>query len=545
MACLKQVVLVALLAASLAGCGLFRPDPDAEAAREIKRLLTVESFGAATFDLVENEIFVAASGEGEAGIFLRASDLAKEPIIVRFAYRDAAPLNLRLKQGEAYAYHAAAAESFILLGPGHASEALFYGAGPLEFGIEVEDISACGKDNHVCTDTGRIEQTFAGAGLKNRLLVRPYGNARLEHIGRQRAHVVRNGGQGEFGLILTLAPGQTAENYVLDFEADTPEQIQLRVERGGQLRYHSATRAWARINGDTEILLFSGAVGEFEVRDLKLTDCDTGEWRCRTAEDFAELLPGDPEDTSLERLVSLTQWVTVRSDFALSPSVANDMQVTGLTPSQMYYKYYEPSIGAGYCGATAVFLARTLRSQGYEAFSFDFGLKDDNLTHVTTIVSAGSDFYLVDATFGGYFVHPGSDQMIDLFEVLDGAPFEFRTLNMDTRDFILDKADKARFSRMKYADVLRNCNPSKNHPIIVCERPGFGLDAYLSSFDAELKKNGLESSPETLIELMRRGVFNIGDAQDTDAMRRFARELDARGIPMDASPSRLLETSEL
>lgn len=538
---LKKIVLAALLAASLAGCGLFKPDPDAEAAREVERLLAFEPFGAAAFEIDENEIVVTAAVEAEAGIFLRASEQAAEPVIVRFAYRDATPLNLRLKRGDAYDYFSAAAETFILLGTGHASEALFYGAGPLDFRIEVEDISACGKDNFVCFADGRIEQTFGGAGLKGRVLIDTYGGARLEDIGKSSAQIVRNASQGEYGLTLTLAQDDEDRNYVLEFEVDKPEQVQLRVERGGQLRYHSATRGWARINADTEILLFSGGVSNFEVRNLKLNDCDKNEWRCKTAEDFAELLPGDAGDTSTGRLLALTEWVTANADFALSPSVANRLEITGLTPSQMYFRYYEPNAGAGYCGATAVFLARTLRLQGFQAFSFDFGLKDDNLTHVTTIVPMGPEFYLVDATFGGYYVHPGSDQLIDIFEIMDGAPFEFKTLNMGQRDFVLDKSDEARLSRMKYADALKNCYNSKDHPVIICERPGFGLDAYLSNFEAELKKNGLTSSPETLIELMRRGVFGIGDYEETDAMRRFARELDARGIPLAASPRRLLE----
>lgn len=534
------ILLAGGLAATLSACGLFRPDPDAEAAREIGQSLSFESFGGAAFEIVENEIIVTAESEGEAGIFLRASERASGPIIVRFAYHDAAPLNLRLKRGEAHEYFSAESESYFILGKGHASEALFYGAGSLDFRIEIESISACGKRNQVCAAGGKIEQTFGAPGLKGRLLIESYGNAHLEHVGKSSAKVVRNVSNGEFGMSLLLASKGDTQNYVLEFDADNPDQVQLRVKRRGVYRYHSAGRSWARINADTEILFFSGELNKFTIRDFKLLDCDQDEWRCRTAEDFEELLPGDPGDTSISRLLAVTEWVTANSDFALSPSVANRMKITGLTPSQMYFRYYEPNAGAGFCGATAVFLARTLRLQGFEAFSFDFGLKDDNLTHVTTIVPMGADFYLVDATFGGYFVHPGSDQLIDIFEIMDGAPFEFKTLNMGQRDFVLDKSDEARLSRMKYTDILKNCRHSKDYPVVICERPGFGLDAYLSNFETELKKNGLTSSPETLIELMRRNVFGIGDYEETDAMRRFARELDARGIPLDASILRLL-----
>lgn len=284
-------------------------------------------------------------------------------------------------------------------------------------------------------------------------------------------------------------------------------------------------------------------MGEFEIRDLKLADCDAHEWRCRTAEDFDELLPGDPQDTSNERLVSLTEWVSRNADYAASESIASSVDVTGLTASQMYYKYYEPSSAGGYCGATAVFLARTLRSQGYETFTIDFGLRDGHLTHVTTIVALGDQYFMMDATFGAYFAVPGTNQPIDLFDVLDGAAYDFRTLDMSGREFIVAKNDKDRLERMKEMSLVDNCKTSKDHPVVVCNRPGFGLEAYLESFSVPLRENNLERSPQTLIELLKRGVFSIGASEDTDAMRRFARELDARGIALDASPRRLLEAA--
>lgn len=546
---LKKIVLAAVLASSLAGCGPFKSDPDAETAREVERLLAFEAYGGAAFEIAENKIVVTAAGEAEAGILLRASERSVKPIVVRFAYRDTAPLNLRLTRGDAHSYYSAASETFLLLGHGHSSEALFYGAGPMDFEIEVEDISACGADNYVCTSDSRVHHTFGGAGLKNRLLISTYGNARLDQAGKRSATIVRNSSQGEFGLMLTFAPEEGAEDYVLEFEVDKPEQVQLRVERRGQFRYHAATRGWARINDFTEILLFSGGAVDFEIRNVKLVDCATGEWRCRTAEDFAELLPGNPDDISVDRLISLTEWVTRNADYAASEAVAKSIDFTGLTPSQMYYKYYEPSIGGGYCSATAVFLAGTLRSEGFETFTIDFGLRDGDLTHVTTIVAVGDEFYMMDATFGAYFAIPGTNNPIDLFEVLDGAAYDFRTLDMSGRDFIVAADDRERLARMQELNLVENCKPSKERPVVVCNRPEFGLNAYFESFAVPLRENNLESTPQTLIELLKRGVFSIGANEDTDAMRRFARELDVRGIELvettgQPSPNRLLEISE-
>lgn len=544
----KRLRLLALISAAalLPACERPSEDPDAKAARDIQKLVVVEPFGEAALTIDKNIIEADSPTGSEAGFSLRPAKGVRKPVIVEFSYDDPTPLNLRLTNEDGYDYQSASGESRFLLGPDAASEALFYGAGPLDFTIEIASISACNEDNQVCLQNGDVQSTFGSADLKNRVLIDKYSSAQIENVGQRTATIIRGADSGEYGVTFTLAPGQGNKNFVLEFAVDQPEQVQLSVKRGGQLRYHSATRGWARLNADTEALLFTGATGAFRIEDVKLVDCETGDWRCKTIEDFEALLPGDPADTGLGKAIELTEWVTKNADFALSGSVANDMQLTGLTPSQIYYRYYEPSVGGGFCGATAAFLARTLRSQGFQAFTFDFGVKDDNLTHVTTIVSHDGFYYLMDATFGGYFVRPGSNQPLDLFSILDGAPYAFRTLDMGRRDFIVDKSDKDRLARMKYASVLENCRSSPGQDVIVCERPGFGLDAYLESFGNELRDNGLEGGPETLLELMRRGVFNIGDGQDTDAMRTFARQLDARGItlvevPGQTSPRRLLQ----
>jgi hypothetical protein len=529
----------------LAGCGWLQQDPDAEAARELQRELVVEAFGGAEVATTTNHISVASSGEAEAGVTVRVAPDIRHPVIVRFAYRDAAPLNLRVNSGDKFEYLSASSESILLLGRGQASEALFYTAGPASFDIEIEDVSECGKDDFVCLKSGDVATTLSGRDLKNRVLIETYNGAQLENVKRRGAEIVRKGDSGEFGAVFTLAPGQGDHNYILEFKVDAPEQVQLRVDRDGQLRYHSATRAWARLNAKTTILLFTADPGRFEIEKLKLVDCETGDWRCKTPEDFDELLPGPLGDTGINRLIAITEWVSRNADYAASESVASDMEITGLTPSQIYYRYFEPSIGGGYCGATATFLARTLRSQGFETFTIDFGLRDDDLTHVTTIVAVGNEFYLMDATFGGYFARPGDARPIDILAVLDGAPYEFRTFSMAEREFIVDKSDRKRFSRMVDMGLLTNCHRSHDAPVTVCNRPDFGLSVYLGNFERQLAKNGLGKTPQTVVELMKRGVFGIAGAADTDGMRRFARALDARGIelvsmPGEASPRRLL-----
>ncbi|MBI1393466.1 MAG: hypothetical protein GC152_12055 [Alphaproteobacteria bacterium] len=539
----RLAAALVVLSCVVAGCGFLQTDPDLVAAQRLKQDLAVAAYGPSNVETNGNRLHVVSSGGGEAGVLIEPTRAT--PVIVRFSYRGVQPLNLRLKRGEKFDYFSASSEEFFILGSGEAAEALFYSAGPVDFEVEVEEVSACGKNNYFCLADGKVARTLGGRGLKNRILMSTYNDARFEDIERRGVRVVRTAANGEFGVALKLPPDQADGNFVLEFEVDEPEQVQLRVDRPGVSQYHSSTRAWARLNGLTEVLLFSGTNGTFRVKGLKLIDCQTGDWRCKTEDDFVQLLPGKAADNSVSRLIALTEWVTRNADYAASQSVANEMQITGLTASQIYYRYYEPDIGGGYCGATAVFLARTLRSQGFEAFTVDFGVQSDQLTHVTTIVPFGDEFYMMDATFGGYFAEPGSERPIDIFEVIDGAAYTFRTLSMDGREFIVDQGDKRRLKRMQKLELIMNCKSVKDRDLVACERPGFGLSAYLSNFDEALKRNNLESNPQTLIEMLRRGVFGIGDSEDTDAMQRFARALDARSIALietegQSSPRRLL-----
>jgi hypothetical protein len=514
----------------LASCSGIKRDPDVQAAEEMQEKLLLAPYGPATFAIAENHIALTSMENVDAGIILTLSGKVKDPVVIRFAYRDEAPLNLRLSRADGYSYFSVAQQDHFILGEGYAAEALFYKAGPFDLGLEIEEIAECGEDNFYCLPQGIAARTFSGKKLKNRLLVQSYNNAALSDIEAKAVTVSRNSSSGEFGATLNLAETSETEDFLLEFDIADAEGVSLRVDRNGQMRYFPADRGWARLNPATQLLFFTGTAGGFELKNLKLVGCNADEWRCRTAEDFDDLLPGTDGDVSVTRLLALVEWATVNSDYAASKEVAASMDITGLTPSQMYHQYYEPNVGGGYCGATAVFLAQTLRSQGYDAFTMDFGIAEEDLTHVTTIVAQEGKFYLVDATFGAYFALPGTELPMDLLAVLDGQPYEFRQFDMSGRDFLVHKQDRKVLKRLKEIGAVSNCEPSGRKSFVVCKDPRFGLEAYLESFAEGLKHNGLGTGPEALISLLRAGVFSVGDTEASDSIRQLTSELSRRGI---------------
>lgn len=529
----------------LASCSGIKRDPDMQAAEDMQEMLQLAPYGPATFAVSENHIALTSTETVEAGIILTLSDKEKDPVVVRFAYRDEAPLNLRLSRADGYKYFSAIQQDHFILGEGYAEEALFYKAGPFDLGLEIEEIAECGEDNFYCLPQGIAARTFSGKKLKNRLLVQSYNNAALSDIEAKAVTVSRNSSSGEFGATLNLAETSETEDFLLEFDIADAEGVSLRVDRNGQMRYFPADRGWARLNSATQLLFFTGTAGGFELKNMKLVGCLANEWRCRTAEDFDDLLPGTDGDVSATRLLALVEWATVNSDYAASKEVAASMDITGLTPSQIYHQYYEPNLGGGYCGATAVFLAQTLRSQGFDAFTMDFGIVEDDLTHVTTIVAQDGKFYLVDATFGAYFALPGINTPMDLLAVLDGQPYEFRRFAMTGRDFIFHKKDRKMLKRLKEVGTVSDCEPSSRKSLVVCKRPGFGLEAYLENFAVGLNRNELGTGPEALISLLRARVFRLGDIAETDSMRELATELSRRGIEVAGAagqsfPQRLL-----
>jgi hypothetical protein len=215
---------------------------------------------------------------------------------------------------------------------------------------------------------------------------------------------------------------------------------------------------------------------------------------------------------------------------------------------EIYYKYYNQSLGAGYCGGTAEFFARLLREQGLDAFTWNFGELSDYLTHVTTVVADNGLFYIFDPTFGSVFTDPETGNLLDVAGLLESGSFSAIEAQSETRDFILVSSEAAMIEGRRKRGAIVNCKRIPGTQNEVCKYPGFGIEQYLAMTSDALEANGFSADPFALVEMMKAGTFGIGNMENTDSMKAFARMLVEHGVPMietegGLSPYRLLETA--
>lgn len=546
---LRQAILASAIttALSLSGCGRPSPAPDVSVVQEIDELLRLAPFGDATIDLVKSQIRVSTPSSTEAGLYVRLSADATKPVVVRFSYSGPEQTNLRLKRGEAYVYRSAVNDNYVLLGPGQASEALFYGAGPSEFIVDVTDISGCGEETVVCLEDGVIAFTPSFGRLENRLLLFPYQAVTLSSDNKEEAIQIAPSVAGaEYGVRL-VAPQTSQARQLLQYQlANQDETVSVRSGTGADISYDDAERGWVLVSPDQDALLFSRSPSGFKLKDLSLSLCKQDDWRCKTHDDLKRLLPAEIEPGKFESALELLTWATQHSDYAISSSVDQTLDPGDLRSWQIYFKYYAPDLAGGFCGDTAVFFSRLLNDSGFESFTWNFGMLTDDLTHVTTIARFDGRFFILDPTFGGYFTKPDSDEPIEVFDLIEGKPFGFKSAPSADRDFIAAADDDARIARLIELGIVHACETKNAAGQIVCKRKRFGLDEYLRVSYSVLERNELGSSRDVIIKLMRAGLIGVGDMHDTAAMKAFAQGLVDRGIPVvdvdgNLSPQRLLQ----
>jgi len=305
--------------------------------------------------------------------------------------------------------------------------------------------------------------------------------------------------------------------------------VTLRRRRDGEFAYLDSGRGFVVLRSNDRALFYSETAGEFGIRITESLSCaQSADWRCRTREEFLALLPPEREPGSVEGMLELLEWATRNSDYAGSAGIDEKFSAGSLDPHQIYFKYLANNSAAGYCGAQATFLTRLLRERGYQAFSFNFGVLADDLTHVATIGAHEDKFFVVDATFGIYLADANSDVPLDLFDALDGAPYRYKSFSAPKRDFLYLKNDPAFRKALKLREAVRCERVSGD--LRRCDRPTFSAQSYFTTWSDALIRNGLPANEDAYLELVRRGFFNVG-RPDSPATKRFVAELLKRGIP--------------
>mgnify|MGYP000076511279 CR=1 FL=1 len=403
--------------------------------------------------------------------------------------------------------------------------------------LKIDEIVWCGVKGRRCTDESVSWRRLTGKG-PSAVYWEPYRSADVKSAAGGRL-VARSPVEGvAYGV--RLAPLDAGEErVVIVFEVSGDAPTTLRRRRDGAFEYFDPQRGFIALDADDRALFYSEKAGTFDVKVLRTFSCaKSTDWRCRTKEEFLALLPPEREPGSIEGMLELLEWATRNSDFAGSASIVARFDSTSLSAHQIYFKNFERNSAGAYCAGQSTFLARLLRERDYRAFTFNFGILRDNLTHVTTIVASRDNFYLLDSTFGFYLAESGSDRPLDVFAALDGAPFSLRYVNASARDFLFVKSDKRlRVWREKF-DV-RACGDIQRDgvTVAVCQAQNYGFQVYLSEVGQKLAKAGISADERALISLMRRGVFGVSGPNSAEA-QRFVAELARRGVPHVASAPR-------
>lgn len=513
---------------------------------KMNEMLSISSYGNAEIALQGTDISFWATTEGESGIELKLADELAEEVLVSFVAKTNQPATLRLERLGEFTYLSAESQTQIVLGKNGFDAALIYSSGPFDASMQIVDIGTCDEAGLVCLGGGEVAFTPTSAPAAGGVLFQPLGATQISEAESGSLMLEPGAAGAEYGTKMFLSPELAGEKYIFEYEVPSNETALLRVNRNGNQRYHPANRSWARLWDDAQLVIYERLGEGFELADFNLVPCAADDWRCGSRKEFNALLPNRANRADLDYAIDLLRWATQHADYAMSPRIRETFITERLQAWEIYFRYYQQDLGGGYCGGTAIFFTRLLQEQGLDAFTWNFGALEDDLTHVTTILHVDGRFFMLDATFGTYFVEPETDAPLDVFELLSGAEFSTIEEPAAERDFLYTRTDQDIVARHIARGLIKNCETVDGAPYISCHYPAFGLQQYLNVTYPKLSANGYSNEPSALIDLMKSGTFGIGNMRNTDYMMEFASKLSAAGVPLIDSddglpPSRLLK----
>ena len=213
--------------------------------------------------------------------------------------------------------------------------------------------------------------------------------------------------------------------------------------------------------------------------------------------------------------------VQATTDFVLKASAA-----------EVYYGQFLAKKGAVYCSGMALFFDRLLKAFGYDSFTIDFGDLGDWLTHVVVIVpvwdGTGWEHHIFDPTFNTTFHDRATGCQMDVFEVIDA-------LEGDALDGIVALAES--LESRDWISIGPRTQSNLFLRDVMDDRYVYGRDDgtlthYLERNSRELERNGYACGLGGFVQLMRARIFSIGSSSNPAATQDFARQLEARGIPL-------------
>lgn len=508
--------------------------------------VSLRPFRAALSEAAEGVIAFAPKGTEEAGVELSPASPPKSKragrVAVFFDLDASAPFNIREDGDGDRRYSSSTARQHVILNLSEMSSALIYSQGYDAASIRIVGVEPCDGIALICEADGSVVRPIRLTKSAPALSATAYNGADISVAEKSgRIDVSRREGfEGEFGVRLGLAPAKEARRVAIIFDRMPPQGVSLSRRNKQGLAYLPMERRHVVLEPGDEALFFAGSDDRFSVKLESVSACASDNWRCRTREEFEELLPqADVNATKFERALQLLQWASKNIDFALTRSVNAEFRPSSAELHKIYFRYYDLNQGGGFCGGTSVFFRRLLADQGIDAFTWNFGVLKDDLTHVTTIVPMNGEFYLMDATFGGYLAKKDSTQPMDIFDYLNGSPADFVPVDMTGRQFIA-KINEKKVAHGLTRGLLRNCVDDKSGGTVHCEYPVFGLENYAQMWGERLARNGIAPDGDALRTLMLRGTFSVAGGRVTPETKAFVMKLKEYDVPfvdVPGSPS--------
>ncbi len=479
---------------------------------------------------------------GEFGLVLHVDGSNDDRFAVAVTRRSMEPVSARISSVDGSRDLTATQRHFAVRG---GEEILFFSSASQPFELTIDRVLPCDQAGVMCDPHGGVYLPIRSNDVSPTIAVYPFAGSDIE-LSSEDGHVAvqpPSDWDAEFGVLLRT---HEAERPVLaTFNRRPMGEVLARFRTAEGFRYLRDQRDYVVLDADDELLLYSRSGHPFRV-EVESRWCDANDWRCRTKSEFVALLPTGTLGRGREYALALLQWASENSDYALTPGLAQQFEPNVGALHEVYFRYFDQNLGGGYCGGTAAFFRRLLDEHEIVAFTWNFGMIANDLTHVTTIVVIDGGFYMLDATLGRYLANPDTGALLDVREYLDGARGEFVPVPMTHRRFVGAVSERSSIAR---SEELVDCQVNDAAFTFSCRRPGFGLESYLTDSYPGLVENGLNPEPDTIRELMRKGLFSIGGSTRSEqAMRDFAHALDERGVPFIeiegmTSPMELLDAT--
>jgi hypothetical protein len=322
-----------------------------------------------------------------------------------------------------------------------------------------------------------------------------------------------------------------AQRYELTVEGSGGPMTMRVVRDGNPPDYLAAPRGQVSITvvGTTsiELLFYADAPATYDLARLSITPCTA----CRTGDDVRRRIEADIPDlagkSGLDKAIALLRWSANVTDYS-PDSTLTPPDFEAWPVEKALYEFFDADIGAVSCGGMSVFTRNVLRLFGFDAFTINYGVPDTLVTHVSTVVRIDGRFFLLDPTFGAYYVADAAP--VDLIAALqmlkqgDATRLEMRELDLSGRDFI-------RPGPIEHRVCIRRSVTGAGETL--CRMAGTSYAEVFRDHGAERwREIGIPFNQHSLVALILRGVFSVGDGTRPGTRTAFLEALREMGIRM-------------